>query len=269
MGVNQPSNPRSNSDSQRGVCFMVQFRRLVRCSLLSIVLCVGLEPALAGDEAVDPRADMAKKIPGSTVDQFKPTPIPGVYEFSKGADVGYVTSDGRYFLGGDLYDIKENVNLTDKRRSDVRRKMLSSLSDSELIVFSPKDPKYTITVFTDVDCGYCRKLHSQIADLNRMGVRVRYAFYPREGPGSEAWKTAEAVWCSADRRDALTRAKRGEEIKAKDCGATPVAREYQMALDLNVHGTPGIFTPAGDYISGYLPPQDLVAHLKSLQEDKK
>ena len=158
-------------------------------------------------------------MPGVTVDQLKATPIPGLYEFSKGADVGYVTSDGRYFLGGDLYDIKEGANLTDQRRSDVRRKVLSSLSESELIVFSPKDPKYTITVFTDVDCGYCRKLHSQIADLNRMGVRVRYAFYPREGPGSEAWKTAEAVWCSADRQDALTRAKRGEAIKAKDCGS--------------------------------------------------
>jgi thiol:disulfide interchange protein DsbC len=268
MGVNHPSSLGSNSGSQPGVRCMSQFKSLARYSLLSVLTCMGIATAWAGDEAADPRADIAKKMPGVTVDQLKATPIPGLYEFSKGADVGYVTSDGRYFLGGDLYDIKEGVNLTDQRRSDVRRKVLSSLSESELIVFSPKDPKYTITVFTDVDCGYCRKLHSQIADLNRMGVRVRYAFYPREGPGSEAWKTAEAVWCSADRQDALTRAKRGEAIKAKDCGATPVAREYQMALDLNVHGTPGIFTPAGDYISGYLPPQELVAHLKSLEEKK-
>ena len=128
---------------------------------------------------------------------------------------------GATFFGGDLYDIKEGVNLTDQRRSDARRKLLGTLSESEMIVFSPKDPKYTITVFTDVDCGFCRKLHSEIGDLNRMGVRVRYAFYPREGPGSESWKMAEAVWCSANRQDALTRAKRGETIKAKDCGATP------------------------------------------------
>ncbi|HZF26570.1 MAG TPA: DsbC family protein [Steroidobacteraceae bacterium] len=239
-------------------------------SLLALLGCLGVAIAWAADAPpVDPRVDIAKKIPGAKVEQLKPTPIPGMYEFARGTDIGYVTSDGRYFFGGDLYDIKEGVNLTDQRRNDARRVLLDTLSDSEMIVFSPKEPKYTITVFTDVDCGYCRKLHSEIADLNRRGVRVRYAFYPREGPGSESWKVAEAVWCSANRQDALTRAKRGEEIKAKDCGATPVAREYQMALDLNVHGTPGIFTPEGDYISGYLPPAQLVAHLKSLKEDSQ
>ena len=241
-------------------------KRLAPSSLFSLVACLGMAGAWAGDAPVDPRADLAKKIPGATVEQLKPTPIPGMYEFSRGTDVGYVTSDGRYFFGGDLYDIKEGVNLTDQRRSAARRELLGTLSESEMIVFSPKDPKYTITVFTDVDCGFCRKLHSEIGDLNRMGVRVRYAFYPREGPGSESWKVAERVWCSANRQDALTRAKRGETIQSKDCGATPVAREYQMALDLNVHGTPGIFTPEGDYISGYLPPAQLVAHLKSLQK---
>lgn len=241
-------------------------KSLARSSLFSLLTFLGMTGAWAGDAPVDPRVDLAKKIPGATVEQLKPTPIPGMYEFSRGTDVGYVTSDGRYFLGGDLYDIKEGVNLTDQRRSEARRLLLGTLSESEMIVFSPKDPKYTITVFTDVDCGYCRKLHSEIGDLNRMGVRVRYAFYPREGPGSESWKVAEAVWCSPNRQDALTRAKRGEQIQAKDCGATPVAREYQMALDLNVHGTPGIFTPNGDFISGYLPPAQLVAHLKSLQK---
>ena len=214
MGVNHPYYLGSNSGNSNGTRCMSEVKRLARVSLLSVLSCLGLAAsAWAGDEAVDPRADIAKKMPGVTVDQLKATPIPGIYEFSKGADVGYVTSDGRYFLGGDLYDIKEGVNLTDKRRSDVRRKMLSSLSDSEMIVFSPKDPKYTITVFTDVDCGYCRKLHSEITDLNRLGVRVRYAFYPREGPGSEAWKTAEAVWCSDNRHGCADacQARRGDQ----------------------------------------------------------
>ena len=85
-----------------------------------------------------------------------------------------------------------------------------------MLVFSPKDPKYTITVFTDIDCGYCRKLHSQMAEYNRLGIRVRYLFYPRSGPDTESWHKAEAVWCSANRNDALTRAKKGEEIKAPE-----------------------------------------------------
>jgi thiol:disulfide interchange protein DsbC len=246
---------------------MPGLKSLSRCSLLALVGCVGI--ATAADAPVDPRVELVKKLPGAKVEQLKPTPVPGMYEYARGTDIGYVTSDGRYFFGGDLYDIKDGVNLTDQRRNDARRVLLDTLSESEMIVFSPKDPKYTITVFTDVDCGYCRKLHSEIADLNKRGVRVRYAFYPREGPGSESWKVAEAVWCSANRQDALTRAKKGEDIKAKDCGATPVAREYQMALDLNIHGTPGIFTPEGDYITGYLPPAQMVAHLKSLREENQ
>ena len=84
-----------------------------------------------------------------------------------------------------------------------------------MIVYGPPTSKMTVTVFTDVDCGFCRKFHSQIADLNKAGVRVRYLMFPRTGPGTESWKKAEQVWCANDRRDALTRAKRGETIKSK------------------------------------------------------
>ncbi len=223
--------------------------------------------AAAGDApAVDPRVDLARKIPGAKVDELKPSPIPGMYELHRDGDVGYVTSDGRYFLGGDLYDIQQGVNLSEMTRMDTRRALLATIPESETVTFSPSNPKYTITVFTDVDCGFCRKLHSDINELNRLGVRVRYVFYPRDGPGSDSWKTAEAVWCSVDRADALTRAKRGEDIKAEDCGATPVARQYQLGHKLNMRGTPGIYTPNGDYVSGYLPAAQLVAELKSFQK---
>ena len=109
-----------------------------------------------------------------------------------------------------------------------------------MLIFSPKNPLYTITVFTDVDCQYCRKLHSEIAELNRLGVRVRYMFYPRTGPNTESWRKAEVVWCSADRNEALTRAKAGAQLDMnKTCGPTPVAREYALGQSLGVRGTPG------------------------------
>jgi len=219
----------------------------------------------AGEPQVDPRVDIAKKIPGTKVEELKPTPIPGMYELARGSDIGYVTSDGRFFFGGDLYDIQQGVNLTDASRNGARRSLLETIPESETITFSPANPKYTITVFTDVDCGYCRKLHSEIKNLNQLGVRVRYVFYPREGPGSEAWQMAEAVWCSSDRADALTRAKRGEKIASKKCGPTPVARQYEIGEKLNIHGTPGIYTANGSYIAGYLPPAKLVEQIKAYQ----
>ena len=124
----------------------------------------------------------------------------------------------------------------------------------------------TVTVFTDIDCGFCRKFHSQIADVNKAGVRVRYMMYPRTGPGTESWKKAEQVWCSADRRDALTRAKRGEPVKAKACGDGAIKTQYELGSDLGVEGTPAIFTQNGDYIGGFLTPEELVQSVQAIAE---
>jgi thiol:disulfide interchange protein DsbC len=236
---------------------------------LSLLAAAVISVAGAGeppaDPPVDPRVDLAKKIPGAKAEELKPTSVPGIYELTRGTDVGYVTSDGRFYFAGDMYDIQQSVNLTDASRNGARRSLLATIPDSETITFSPANPKYTITVFTDVDCGYCRKLHSEVKELNKLGIRVRYVSYPREGPGSEAWEMAEAVWCSPDRGDALTRAKLGEEIKAPKCGATPVARQYELGHKLNIHGTPGIFTAEGEYITGYLPPKRLLEQVKHSQ----
>jgi thiol:disulfide interchange protein DsbC len=153
--------------------------------------------------------------------------------------------------------------MTENTRRAERTKLLAAVPESQMVVFSPKDPKYTISVFTDVDCTYCRKLHSQIADYNRLGIKVRYLFFPRSGPDTESWEKAEAVWCASNRGEALTRAKRGEELsKPKSCSNTPVAKEYQLGEDVGVRGTPAIVLENGEMLPGYLPPAQLAAHLK-------
>ena len=132
-----------------------------------------------------------------------------------------------------------------------------------MLVFGPKDPKYTVTVFTDVDCGYCRKLHSQIAEYNRLGIRVRYLFWPRSGPDTESWTKAEQVWCSANRGEALTRAKRGETLNAPtNCSGLPVAREYELGKEIGIRGTPAIVLGSGEMLPGYLPPAQLLQQLR-------
>jgi len=214
--------------------------------------------------AADPRASIAKHLPGARPEDLRATPIPGIYEWTNGADIAYVSSDAKFAIDGDLFDLGTKDDLTEARRRDVREKLLAGIPESDMLVFSPadKDVKYTVTVFTDVDCGYCQKLHSQIADYNRLGIRVRYLFFPRSGPGTESWAKAERVWCSPDRNAALTRAKRGEDIKVKPCGATPVAREYALGKDFGVRGTPAIVLSNGDMLPGYLPPQLLVERVK-------
>ena len=212
------------------------------------------------DAKSDPRSAIAKRL-GANVEEIHPSAIPGLYEVAHGTEVLYITPDGHYLISGDLYDVERKVNLSDQRRSAARAVMLGSIADDQTIVFGPPEPKYTVTVFTDVDCAYCRKLHSQIAEYNKLGIRVRYAFFPRTGPNTPSWHKAEAVWCSANRQDALTRAKLGQDIPARQC-QTPVARTYALGQELGMHGTPGIFTDRGEYITGYVTPTEMLARLK-------
>ena len=220
--------------------------------------------AAATDQAVpkDPRVELAGKIPGTTAEELRASPIPGMYELVRGTDIAYVTSDGKYAISGDLYDLAANDNLTEARRRDVRMKLLATVPESDMVIFGPHDPKYTVTVFTDVDCAYCRKLHSQIAEYNRLGIRVRYMFFPRSGPNTESWTKAEQVWCSANRNEALTHAKLGEELKApKACGNSPVGRDYALGKKFDIRGTPAIVMNNGEMLGGYLPPMELAQHL--------
>ena len=221
------------------------------------------EPPAAAATKPDPRVELASKIPGATPEDLRPSPIPGMYEVIRGTDIAYMSADGKYAIAGDLYDLSSNNNLSETRRRDARVKLIATMPENQMLVFSPKDPKYTITVFTDVDCGYCRKLHSQIADYNRLGIRVRYMFYPRSGPDTDSWHKAEEVWCSPNRNEALTRAKRGEDLKVKTCADSPIARHYALGREMDLRGTPAIVTSNGDMLPGYVPPALLAQELKA------
>jgi thiol:disulfide interchange protein DsbC len=195
-------------------------------------------------------------------DGVAPTPVPGIVEVRRGADIVYMSSDGKYVFTGDLYQVSNHKNLTEARQRDLRRSLIDSVPESQMLVFSPPKPKYTITVFTDVDCVYCRAFHKQIATYNQLGVRVRYVFFPRTGPNTESWYKAEQVWCSADRKAALTRAKLGEGLSAKICGDNPVARDYALGAAIGLEGTPGIVASNGAMLGGYLAPDALLAALQ-------
>ena len=195
----------------------------------------------------DVRAEIARRL-DVKVEDVKPSPVAGLYEILSGAQVGYVSEDGRFYVDGDVFDMTSKANLTEERRQEGRLELLAKVPDADAIIFSPTGKvRHTLTVFTDIDCTYCRQLHQQIAEFAQLGFRVRYLMYPRSGPDTESWQKAEAVWCSADRRDALTRAKRGEVVKSPRCEA-PIAAQYALGHELNIPGTPAIFTDKGELL---------------------
>jgi thiol:disulfide interchange protein DsbC len=245
---------------------------MTRRTIAAVLSLVGAVFALHGgiaaaDDAKDPRVALLRLLPpGSKIDDLRPAPIAGLYEFSQGASLSYLTADGKYFIDGNIYDMASRQNLSEIRRAQERVALIGAVPESQMVIFSPDNPRYTITVFTDVDCQYCRKLHSEMAEINKLGVRVRYVFFPRTGPGTESWHKAEAVWCSPNRNEALTRAKLGNPVDTtKICASTPVDREYNLGLNIGVRGTPAIVTESGDMLSGYLPAHELVQKIKELQ----
>lgn len=223
-------------------------------------------PPAATTIPAEVRARVVAKLPGASPADVAASPIPGLYEVTMGGLIAYVSADGKYLVSGSIYDLATESNLTAKRRNDARSKALAAAREDQMIVFSPANPKMTVTVFTDVDCGYCRKFHSQIVEVNKAGVRVRYVLFPRTGPGTESWKKAESVWCAADRKDALTRAKRGEEVKSKDCGDAVIKAGFEMGEDFGLEGTPAIYTQSGEYIGGFLTPDQLVALVQESEQ---
>lgn len=220
-------------------------------------------PVQAADDAA--AVDTIAKALGIERGNVKPSPLPGIYQIQHQREFAYVSGDGRYLLRGDLVDLKTGEELTENLRRVDRLDVLAKLGPKKLIEFAPPPPvaaRYTVTVFTDIDCGYCRKLHSEMAQYHAKGIAIRYAFFPRSGPDTESWKSAEAVWCAADPRKALTEAKAGNPVKVvgKVCD-NPIAEEYKIAQDLGIRGTPMLVLPNGDVYPGYVPAAQLAAKL--------
>lgn len=228
-----------------------------------LVLTVAMRATLAATPPTDDvRKALAQHSPDLVAERLSSSPAPGLFHVVLGGTSGYVTQDGRFFIPGDLLDIQARKNLTEDVRKAERIELLQTLGPDEQIIFAAKRSKYAVTVFTDVDCGFCRKLHSEIATLNDIGITVKYVAFPRSGPGTESWSKMEGVWCSADRNTVLTRAKLGETIvKPANCVSEAIARDFKLGEQIGVQGTPTIVLQDGSVIGGYVSPEQLKQQL--------
>jgi thiol:disulfide interchange protein DsbC len=236
-----------------------------------MVVPAGLALATAQADAPQPltKEALAKKLPGVEASDITDSPVPGLYQVAVGSDIAYVTQDGRYVLQGELYDAATSKNLTEATRAKARVDMLATIDRNHMIVYGPKDGKikHTITVFTDIDCGYCRQFHRDIDKVTALGIEVHYLFFPRTGPNTESWTKAEEVWCAKDRKTALTRAKLGGELQGTKCADNPVEAQWLLGQRLGVRGTPAVFSETGELLGGYLTPSALEKRLD--EEDSK
>ena len=221
---------------------------------------------ISSDEEVI-RNSLEKILPaGSEIESIQESSIKGLYAVYYGdLEPIYVSDDGNFFIYGDIYKININsiTNITDLEISERRSTILSNLESSELISFKSKNEQYAVTVFTDVDCGYCRKLHNQIGEYNKLGITINYAAFPRSGLGTISFTKMVSAWCSDNKKSSLTRLKNNNEINKNFCDNQPVSKHYAIGNKLGVTGTPAIFSSDGRLFPGYLSPEDLLKKLQS------
>lgn len=229
----------------------------------------GAKPAAARELSVVPGSadDRARQAilsinPELKIDRIVAAPLQGFREVIVGGQALYISDDGKFLLQGNLFDIVAKKDISQDGVAEVRRELLAEVPASERIVFSPAAPKYTVTVFTDVECGYCRRLHQEIAEYNKLGIAIEYLAFPRMGVGTPDFDLMVSVWCSADRNKALTDAKEGRKVPKRSCDS-PVARHYELGQRVGLTGTPMIVTASGARMPGYMPPDALLQALQA------
>ena len=233
--------------------------------LLAVLLCVtaNADAKEAPKEVI--RAKLEKLVPGVDPDRISATPVSGLYEVVYGARVLYFSQDGRYMIDGNMIDIDQRKDLTEQTRNGIRKVTLDNVPEKQMIIFAPKNPKHTITVFTDVDCTYCRRLHAEIDQYNDLGIKVRYLMFPRTGVGSKSFAKAQHVWCADDPNQSMTQAKQGKTVDEKSCN-DPIEAQYKLGQEIGITGTPAIVLEDGHMIAGYRPAKEIGHFLDSVEQ---
>ena len=237
----------------------------VYCLLIAIVA-AGL--VKAADSNQDVREALEKVFPSESVESVKAVAMGDFFEVNLSGEFVYVSKDGRYLFQGELLDLVKKTNLTQTARAQTRKEEFQKLDKNLLISFGQKNIKDTdnIYVYTDIDCGYCRKLHLEVPALNDAGITVHYLAYPRAGLKSDSYDKAVNVWCAGNKKKALTQAKAGEKIATRKC-ANPVADHFALGQSMKLAGTPAVYSSDGTYLGAYAPAEQLIATISSLEKE--
>jgi len=229
---------------------------LAHFSTQSLAVGDGASELSSADKKI--RASLAILLPTLKPDAIADSPLPGIYEVSFGPRIIYVDGSGRYILQGKITDLETREEVTESRLQSLKKVAIDAVDEKDMVIYGDKGAEDTITVFTDIDCGYCRKLHGEMDKYIAAGIRVRYLAYPRAGIRSRTGQKTpsaqklESVWCADDRKQAMDISKQGGKLESINCATSPVADHYSLGRELNISGTPALVLSDGEIIPGYV-----------------
>ena len=252
-------------------------KKILSRSLVYLIVMISLASAPLQAAEVDAKIlqniekSLDLLLPGIKPDSVLKTPVAGIYEVMFGPKVVYMSEDGRFLIQGSIVDLQTRENLTEPRVMEAKIQAIESVGNDNMVVYSPSQGtavKHRVNVFTDIDCGYCRKLHEQMDEYNKMGIEIRYLFFRRAGKGSESYRKAVQVWCADDKRAAMDIAKSGASLTGKDNCENPVDDHMMLGSLVGVSGTPALVLDDGQLVPGYVPPDRLIKVLDARQYTK-
>ena len=232
-------------------------RLLAILGLASMLVAISASQAQNRDQSLRGKLEQAIEVASQNkleIVSVTPTPLATIFEvLLNTGEILYSDISGDYLFAGDMYRTGSNglVNLSNSKKQERSLEKIANVPIEEMIIFTPEVVKASITVFTDVDCTFCRKLHGELDELMAKGIEVRYLAYPRGGADAVAYEKMLSVWCSDDRKKALTQAKNGQIIPAADCDS-PVLEHWALGTELGISGTPALIFPDGRVIAGYV-----------------
>lgn len=224
-----------------------------------------VESAVAAQSPEDQlRESIARLAPDMEITAISESVMPGVYELISGAQVFYLTPDGKYMLEGSIIDLENRVDISEQRRGGLQMSLIDQIPEDQMLVFNNEagDAERSITVFTDTDCGYCQKLHQEIEAITDADIRVRYLLFPRAGIESPSSEELQSVWCADDQQAAMTIAKTGGQVPSATC-ENPIESHMNLARQVGLRGTPLIYLDSGTKIPGYQPAAQLIEQIKN------
>lgn len=200
--------------------------------------------------------------PTAEIKSTKESVIPGLYEVQINNEIVYVSADGEKVISGDIYDLKKQISYTSNAKNSLRKSALATIKDEDKIIYKAQNEKHKVTVFTDISCPYCTKIHQHIQAFNDAGITIEYLAFPRAGAGSEAQKNMQKIWCAEDKNLALTEAKNKQKIPSKTCDGGQTVEQFLLGQDIGVNATPTIVFSDGEIRPGYATPDELSSYLE-------
>ncbi len=229
---------------------------------ISLLLIITTTNVFAGKAEVI--SSLSKYFKNISEKDINKAPVKNLYEVTIGGDIVYVSKDGKYLISGEIIDLKSQANLTNLRKAMLVKSILNTVDDNEKIIFKAQKEKYAVNVFTDVDCPFCKKLHANMKEYNKLGITIKYLASPLASLHPKALARMESIWCAKDRKTAIDVYKKTGRIVAKSCKNNSVREQLKIAESLGVRGTPTVFLPNGRKISGFIKPKVLLAELQRL-----